>query len=154
MGTPDSNERVPTSNGSMSVGELEARCSVVEPGIVVLREVPNNTGETYEVMLRRSLELGADFEKFVLVVDLTEATERPKGRYLELIRSCFDGPKPPLHLATSQPGKPFLRAVVAFVLARISKYTSAHQSYDSAVAAARQVLAQASSGPNDRALNH
>jgi hypothetical protein len=139
----DPAQRVSTATGTISVGELEARCSVIEPGIVLLREVPQNTSDTYAVMIRRCRELGEAFERWVLVVDLTDATERPKGRYLEAIKECFSGPKPILHLATTQPGSAFLRAVAGFVLARASKNTSAHPTLDAAVTAARKVLIQA-----------
>jgi hypothetical protein len=136
-------ERVPTKIGTISVEDLEARCAVIEPGIVLLREVPGNTSETYEVMIRRARVLGASFDQYALVVDLAEATERPKGRYMDLIREGFSRPDAPVHLATNQPGSAFLRTVAAFVLARTSRNTSTHPNLDEAIATARERLAAA-----------
>lgn len=147
MPSPDDdatpNGRVRTANGTISIEELEARCSVIEPGIVLLREVPYNTADTYEALSRRARALGASFERYALVIDLSEATERPKGRYMDLIRAQFAAADAPVHLATNQPGSAFLRTVAAFVLARASKNTSTHATLEEATAAARARLREA-----------
>src|SRR5262245_15776092 len=107
-------ERVSTTVGSVTVTEIEARCVVLEPGIVLMREVPNGTAETYDVLIRRCNQLGAEFERFVILVVLTDVTERPKGRYLASIRQSLRGPA--AHFAVTQPGSSFLRTVLRFVL--------------------------------------
>lgn len=136
--------RVPTAKGTVTVEELEARCSIVEPGIVLLREMPHNTAETYETMSRRARALGAEFDRYALVIDLSEATERPKGRYMDIIRAQFAAADAPVHLATTLPGSGFMRTVAAFVLARASKNTSTHGTLDEAIATARAKLRDAS----------
>lgn len=143
--TRDANEEVPTTGGTTTVGELWDRCFVNEPGIVVLREPPFNCAETYEIQLERAIELGAKFSRFALVNDLTDVTERPRGRYLELIRRESIGrlgePGRPLHLATTQPGSALLRRVLAFILGRMSRRTSVHATREAALAACRAEMA-------------
>ena len=142
----DPNQRVRNAIGTVTVAELEERCTVVEPGIVLLREPPNNTLETYEVLLERAFVLGKQFDRWAMVVDLTEVTERPKGRYLEFIRESsinhLGNPGHPLHLATTQPGSAFLRSVLGFVLGRMSRRTSVHPTREAAIGACRSALAQ------------
>src|SRR5262245_7282529 len=140
-------ETVRNAVGTVTVAELHARCSVVEPGVVLLREVPNNTVDTYEVLIDRAFEIGVEFDRWTMVVDLSEVTERPKGKYLALIRersiNPLGSPGAPVHLATTQPGSIFLRAVLAYVLGRMSPRTSVHPTRDAALAACRTALARA-----------
>ena len=134
----DPEERVPTTVGTTTVSELRARCSVLEPGIVLMRETPNGTADTYEVLIARCNELGARFERFAVVVDLTDLNVRPRGRYLERIRESLRGPA--VHFAVTQPGSPFLRTVLGFVLGRVSPLTSVHPNLEAALAAARTLM--------------
>lgn len=142
--TRDPNDEVSTPGGTTTVGELWDRCFVNEPGIVVLREPPHNCAETYEVQLTRAIELGAKFPLFTLVNDLTDVTERPRGRYLELIRFESIGrlgqPGRPIHLATTQPGSALLRRVLAFILGRMSARTSVHATREEALARCRKEM--------------
>lgn len=133
----DPNAPVPTTVGNTTVGELQARVEVLEPGIILLREVANGTGDTYRVMVDRALELGATFDEFALVVDLTHVSVRPSGRYLEQIRRSM---KASVHLAVTRPRSAFLRVVADFVIARFSNKTSSHDSIESAAATCRARL--------------
>jgi hypothetical protein len=114
---------------------------------VSIREVPHGTAETYEVLLARALEIGGDIGRFALVVDLTEVSERPRGRYLEAIRRSIDLP---VHLAVTQPGNAFLRGVLRFVLARISGHTSVHATLEGAIDAAKAALQGPQAASADR----
>lgn len=129
--------RVATTVGTISVAELQARVEVLEPGIILLREVANGTGDTYRVMVDRVIELGAAFDEFAIVVDLTDVSVRPSGRYLEQIRRSM---KASVHLAVTRPRSAFLRVVADFVIARFSNKTSSHDSIESAVATCRARL--------------
>jgi hypothetical protein len=133
----DPSELIPTTTGTMTVAELQARCEVLEPGIILLREVANGTGDTYRVMVDRVLELGAAFDEFAIVADLTDVSVRPSGRYLEQIRRSM---KASTHLAVTRPRSAFLRVVADFVIARFSNKTSSHDSIESAVATCRSRL--------------
>lgn len=135
----DPDERVRTATGHTTVGALHARCSVIEPGIVLMREIPDATAEAFDVLFARSCELGSAFERFVIVVDLSEALERPKGAYLEAIRRSFDGPA--MHHAVTQPGRALMRIVVGFVLSRMTDKSSVHASVAAATDAMRRILA-------------
>ena len=121
----------------MTVAELEARCSVLEPGVVLLREVANGTAETYEVMTDRAIELGSQFGRFALVVDLEDVSVRPKAGYLEQIKRSMVVAE---HLAVTQPRSAFLRIVAGFVIARMSSKTSSHDSIAAATVACRRAL--------------
>lgn len=121
------------------MAELQSRCSVLEPGIVLMREIPDANAEAFDVLFERSCELGAAFERFVIIVDLSEAAERPKGAYLEAIRRSFDGPA--LHHAVTQPGRAIMRIVVGFVLGRMTEKSSVHASVEDATEAMRKILA-------------
>ena len=123
MGQPDRDEHVEGAAGPVPVGALRKRVSILEPGIVLLREAPNGTYETYSVLLERAKELGRGFDDYALVVDLSEATERPRGRYLELIRRSSDEP---VHVALTQPGGGLLRAALRFVIGGFSRRGSTH----------------------------
>jgi len=128
----------------MTVAELEARISLIEPSLVLMREVPNGTAETFEVLLARAAELGADFDRWTMVVDLSEVTERPRGRYLEMIRRESIGKigkdGEPIYMAAVQPGSAFMRTVLSFVLGRMSTLVSVHATREGAIAACRDAL--------------
>jgi hypothetical protein len=128
---------VATSSGTITVAELEARVSLLEPALVSMREVADGTAETYEVMIARALELARPFGAFAMVVDLTEVTKRPRGRYLQMILHSIEDP---VHIAVVQPGNLFLRGVLRFILARMSNRTSVHATRDAATAVARAQL--------------
>jgi hypothetical protein len=132
---PDPNKRVPTSYGSITVAELEARCAVLEPGIVLLREIRGGTADSVEVLMNRALSLGAPFGAFSVVADLTEATERPKGRYLGLVRSFADRIT---HLAMVRPSRTFLLEVIRFIFS--PRNTSVHPTLEAAITEARAAL--------------
>jgi hypothetical protein len=103
-----------------------------------MREPPHATVETYTIMLEHCHRLGARFERFGLVADLSDVTERPKGSYLAAIRRSFDSAC--VHTAVTQPGRPFLRTVLRFVMGRMSAKTSVHASVESACEAVRELV--------------
>src|SRR5687768_12806639 len=63
----DLSASVPTRGGAITVAELHRRCAILERGIVLYHEIPDGTPETFEVMLERVYELGAQFECFAIV---------------------------------------------------------------------------------------
>jgi hypothetical protein len=136
--TPEGERRVPTAGGSLTVAELHRRCSVVEPGIVLMREIPGGTAQALRVMSERVRELGRPFGAFAVVVDLTEVDMRPKGDYLVAIRESV---VEPAHTALTQPGSAFMRGVLRFVMGFLSNKASVHATIDEAVARARAALA-------------
>lgn len=141
----DPNQRIRTAKGTATVAELEARCSIIEPGIVLLREPPHNNADTFEVVLDRTWQLGTQFDRWACLTDLSETTERPTGRYLQTIRrrciAKLGQPGEPLHIAIVQPSSTFLRSVLGFVLGRMSEHATVHATRDAALKACRDALA-------------
>ena len=141
----DPSQRVRTASGTMTVAEVAGRVSVLESGLLLMREVPNGTEETFEILLESANLLAADFDRWAMVVDLSEVTERPRGRYLEMIRRESIGKigkdGQPIYMAAVQPGNAFMRTVLSFVLGRMSQLVSVHSTRDAAVAACRDALA-------------
>jgi hypothetical protein len=135
-----------TARGPITVAELQARCEVIEPGIILIRQPIQCTGDTLEVLAERAQELGASFERFAVVSDFGEVLDRPKGDYLHnLIRIAR---AVGVHWACVEPRKAFLRTVLRFVLARIG-YANAtiHANVDEAIAAARSALSNGAATP-------
>lgn len=85
-------------------------------------------------------ETGEQFENYVMVVDLSEAKTRPKGRYLETIRGSLRDLLHPQHLAFVQPGSILLRSVMRFVITGVAEKSSVHRTIEEALAAARKAL--------------
>lgn len=143
MTTRDPDQRIPTQRGTVSVGELQARCRVVEPGVVYFLEIPNGTVEAFEVSMETLRDLAKDFERFVVLVDLTEAS-RPRPDLIEYIIRCIQTVG--IHWCAIKPGNRFMRSVIQFVVARMAGVRSRvtlHESMDDALAAARTALKNA-----------
>jgi hypothetical protein len=131
---------IATRVGTITVAELHRRCAVLEPGIVLYHEIPDGTAETFEVMLERVYELGAQFERFAIVIDMTESTTRPRGRHFELILRALK--RGAIHHAGVQPGRELLRQVNNFIMKRINRDISLHGSRAEALQAAQTALAR------------
>ena len=129
----------------MTVAEVAERVTLLEPRIVLMLEVPNGTEETFAILLERARELGADFDRWAMVVDLTQVIERPRGRYLEMIRResivKVGLPGQPIVMTLIQPGSAFMRTVLGFVLGRMSSLVSVYPTREAAIAASRDALA-------------
>jgi len=141
----DPNQRVRSTAGTMTVAELEARVALLEPRVVLMREVPHATAETFAVLIDRARELGSQFDRWVMIVDLSEVTERPRGHYLQMIRRDVlskVGPAGPIiYLSVVQPGNAFMRTILGFVLGRVSRHITVHGNREAALAACREALA-------------
>jgi hypothetical protein len=136
--TSDAEQRVPIHGGTITLADLRARCSVLEPGIVQMREIPNGSVDAFIFMVDHCYTLGAAFDRFAFVIDLAEATVRPSGKYLEEIWRGFR--RGAIHHAYIQPGSGFMRAVLRFVLGRAKANTSVHGTQAEAIAAARRAI--------------
>ena len=75
----------------MTVGSLRERCSVLEPGVILVREAPRSNADVFLTFMAAARDLGAPFDQFVIVNDLTDAKTRPKGEHLAAI---LDAPEP------------------------------------------------------------
>jgi hypothetical protein len=137
MSTRD-DEIVPTRDGTTTRGELDQRVSVLSPGIVLIRDYPTATAETWEHQARRGQALGSEFGRFVMVLDLSEAAGRPKGAHKEMIQRSYAEFLLPEHVAVVQPGSAIMRSVLRFIVSPIMKKVTVHPTLEEAVAAARK----------------
>jgi hypothetical protein len=146
----DPEEVLETEGGRFTVGELQRRCKLLEPGIVHIRHPSHGSADTFNLLVDTAVALAAPFKQLAIVNDLTESKQRPRGAYQEaIIKRCnTDG----LHWANVWPSNAFTRVVAQFILARLMRRGSKstivwtfHDNVDAALAAARATLAKASS---------
>lgn len=145
----DPSEVLHTEGGSITVGELHARCTLLEPGIICIRHPPFGSAETFTVLVERAIGLAGPNTRFAIVNDLTESKQRPRGAYQEAIidRASSVG----VHWANVWPSSAFTRVVARFIGARLMRPSgkaagvtwSFHDAFDEARQAARTALTKA-----------
>jgi hypothetical protein len=121
---------------------IRARVQLVEDGIVLAREMPVASTYSLELMFERECELAARFERFALVVDVSDtaapgAEERAKIKQLALAIPGLVG----IHVVT---GKNVAVNVVAKMLMGLlfrNVKPNVYGSVEQALAAARRNLA-------------
>lgn len=124
-----------------TVAELRERVRVVEPGIVCIREIPDSTGEAFTVLAKIGAELGQEFDDFVTIIDLEDATARPDPAMVKAIvdAETYLG----TYTVAIRPVSKVIRAILRFVTARVN--TSFRHvmvdDYDEALARARKLVA-------------
>jgi len=130
-----------TPAGDFTHAQLRDRVEVVEPGIVLFRELPGGDADNFRAELEIVKEHGEAMGDYVVIIDLSEAT-RPGAGLLEVL---FDAMRNVgIHWCAIQTSKSkVMKAVVEFVLRRASRgtATTVHDSREEAVAKARSVLA-------------
>ncbi|MEZ4437613.1 MAG: hypothetical protein R3B72_00870 [Polyangiaceae bacterium] len=141
--TKDDSETIVDRTGhAWSVAELEARVSLYEPNIVMIREVPNTTAEIFAVMVEKARELGASQDgPFGVLMDLTEATARPDSDMMRVIMAATESMG--VHWAAVPPGSLMFKTLLKFVTQRVArlKNNSIHTNREEAAARIRQALA-------------
>lgn len=130
----------PTSGEPVSDERIsEERCHVVEPGIVLIRESPRPTADGYAALLARARELGAEFEQFVLVLDLSDLAIAPKGAYVQAVRHSLEGA---FYLAVTRPQNRLIRLAAGFMISRMMPHASMHATLAEALEVARNYLSK------------
>jgi hypothetical protein len=144
----DDEQAIVTGDGTWTHQALRHRVSILAPGIVMIRDVPKATAESWLFQAKAAQELGDQFDAYVLVLDLAEAAGRPRGEHKEMITYTYNEILQPIHIAVVQPGSAILRTVLRFVLAPIPHDASVYATLEEALAAARDILKkhQAQSG--------
>jgi hypothetical protein len=132
----DENEQRTEAHPDDSEPESSSRCWAQERGIVVLREVARGSAEQYTKLCERAFELGGEWERFALVLDLSDMASRPRGAYLQALR---DSLLKPIHLAVVQPRSVMLRIVAGFLFGRMPR-VSIHSSFEAALVSARAAV--------------
>ena len=137
-------DQVALQRGTASVQELRDRCRLLEEGIVYFLETPHGTIDAFNVEMDRLRELAAGFDRFVVIVDLAQAS-RPKPELIEHIVKCIGSIG--IHWCAIRPGsRSLMRSVIQFVGARMTAIRSRltmHESLEEAHLAAREILAKA-----------
>jgi len=121
-----------------TVAQLRERVSVVEPGIIRLREIPDSNAEAFTVLAKIVGEKSKDFDVHISIVDLGEATARPDPAMMKaivdsgaLLGDCT---------IAVRPTSAVIRAILRFVTNRtVGDYVMV-DSYDEAVEVARAKL--------------
>jgi hypothetical protein len=122
--------------------ELRSRISVVAPGIVLTRDLPKHSPETWLFMAEHCQEVGEQFDAYVMILDLSEAGQRPKGAYKEAIKHSLDNILEPVHMAFVQPSSALLRSVLRFITsAWLAGSSSVHPTLEEALTESRKQLA-------------
>lgn len=145
----DPNEVIHTDGGSITVGELHARCTLLEPGIICIRHPSFGSAETFTMLVERAIELANPSTRFAIVNDLTETKQRPRGAYQEAIIDMASSVG--VHWANVWPSSAFTRVVARFIGARLMRPSgkargvtwSFHDALDEARQAARAALTKA-----------
>ncbi|MCA9625778.1 MAG: hypothetical protein KC731_42440 [Myxococcales bacterium] len=143
-------------NRSYTEDELRARVSVLEPGVVMVREIPEATADTFRFEMEVARELGRAFSEYVLIIDLAEAT-RPRP---DVIEEIIEGNRDVgVQWCVVQNTSRIMAAVTRFVLSklagsRIKTKTTVHTSLDDALNEARGVLGARPSGDGAVPTSH
>lgn len=143
MSAADDQGTIETGDGPWTREALRLRISTIAPGIVLVRDVPRGSAESWDFMSRIVRDLGSEFDHYVILVDLTDAVGRPKGAHWEKLKTTFGTLLTPVHVAVIQPGSAVLRQVLRFILNSLDVETSVHGSLEEALSAARSKLAEA-----------
>lgn len=131
---------------SITVRELSERVSVIEPGIVLMREIEKPTPATLRCLFAAVNRLSADFERFGVVVDLLEGGGAASAEYRRFVPKCFSdvhaqhGERLKL-IAVASTGSLPNRVATKFVIGRMTQVPLAlEKSREHAVAAVRKAL--------------
>lgn len=138
--TDDDHKKPMNGDDTVSQRDLRDRVSVIAPGVVLVREHPAASASTWAFMAEVAHEAGSRFDHHVMVLDLSEARDRPKGKHQETIRQTLRDVLTPHHIAVVQPGSVFLRAALKFHMSRNPQEFSIHGTLEEALSAARNAL--------------
>jgi hypothetical protein len=125
--TPSESEpAVPDAAGHVyPVSELRSRVSVLEPRIVLMREIDMGTPETLQAMSARIEEIAESYDAYGIVLDLTDVTGATTAEYRRYIPKHFldmhTRSRGRLKLvAVAFFGNPVARVATKFLVARMS----------------------------------
>ncbi|MCA9619787.1 MAG: hypothetical protein KC731_12260 [Myxococcales bacterium] len=123
----------------LSCKTIRARAEILEPGILLLRELPNSNAAVLAVLIDHAKELVAKEEDCVVIIDLTEATSRPDPAMMRVISDSASDFG--IHVACVQPSSIVVKAVLKFVFGRVAGImnNSIHDTREEALAEARAV---------------
>jgi hypothetical protein len=122
--------------------ELLSRVRLHQPDIVLVRELASGTAESWLRLAAHAEKLAEGQPVWALVIDLTDARDRPKGAYREAINATLANTRA-AHLAMVQPGSMLLRSALRFYISGANTRATVHKNLDDAIEASLQRLARA-----------
>jgi hypothetical protein len=145
--TDEMRRAITTSGGVVfEVAELYDRVTLMDPRIVVMREVDMGTAETLRTMGRRIAELVADLDSYGVVVDLHDARGIMTAEYRKFVPDYFNqlhaGSNGAMrHLGVTFQGNPVTRIATKFFAGRMLRVpVSIHNTRALAIEAVRAAL--------------
>lgn len=126
--TPDELDRViiNAAGGTHTVRELRDRVTMLEPSIVLMREIDKGTPETLAVLVAAIEELATELGAFGLVLDLSDAVGITTPEYRRCIPGLFEG----MYARTDGrlklisvvfTGSPIVRVATRFLMGRMTR---------------------------------
>ena len=131
-------EYVLGDGSTITVEEVRARVSVVEPGVVKFLEPPTGSAEVLELLGHFLQQDGKKFGRYVMVGDLTEANH-PSAEYRETIVKWMRR-QPCVHTCYVQPAGIVPRVALRFMMGRAGVSHTVHPDMEEALEVARQHL--------------
>ena len=133
-----SEELVRSDGSRITLDEIYARVTVVEPGIIRFQEVKHATPESLRLFGEQIRERGGPFGTFVLIVDLSEST-RPDPDFREVMVDWMRE-QPAFHQCFVRPKNNLQRVALRFMLGRSGISVTVHDELEEAIDCAREVL--------------
>jgi hypothetical protein len=148
LAATDPDRVLTTANGGrVTVAELRARARVLEPRVVIWQDLPRATPQTLAVIGGRVEELCSEFDRFGILVDLSDVRDgATTTEYRKAIPAFFNGlgarsGNRLRHVAVAFEGNLVARAVANFVVTRMVQVPiSVHKNVELALAALHQAL--------------
>lgn len=126
----------------ITVQALIERVSILEPGMVLMREVDRATPDSLRVMTHEIERVAEDFDAWVLVLDLSDAKGSITAEYRKFIPKHFEelynrsGKLRQVGVALA--GNPIVRVISKFLIGRITNVPySMYKNIDVAVESMR-----------------
>jgi hypothetical protein len=119
--------------------QLCGRVAMVEPGIVVIRELPTGTPETLVALTNEALELVPALDDWALVLDLSDWQGALPESYRQFVPAHFQRVAPTF-MAMVLSENPVVRASIRFLAQRIGRNVGIPDSRDAAMAVMRAAL--------------
>lgn len=125
---PDSLDRVilDALGATLTVRELRDRVTMLEPNIVLMREIDKGTPETLAVLVAAIEEIAAGLDAFGVVLDLSDAAGMTTPEYRRCIPGLFEGMNARTEgrlklISVVFKGSPILRVATRFLIGRMTR---------------------------------
>jgi hypothetical protein len=128
-----------TDGTPYTIDELNRRVTVIGDGIILLREIPNGTGEVWAALCARAREIAEGFPTSCWIVDITMVNNRPKGTYLESVRQNVATSGAKWLFLVTPPGS-ILQTIAKFAVGLMIKQVTFVPSVEEGIVAARSKL--------------